>query len=1088
MNKHFLTFGFFLSALISTAQNQWMRYPAISPDGQWIAFSNQGDIFVVSSSGGDARQITQHPAHDYMPVWSPDSKQIAFASDRHGNFDVFLVYVNGGTPQRLTYHSSGDTPYTFSPDGKSVLFLSTRLDDSKSAQFPYGGLGELYQVPANGGRETQYFTVHAEYPSFNASGKLMIFHNRKGYEDPWRKHQTSSVARDLVLYDVAAKQFKTISKLALEHRNPVFVGENEFVFLSEKSGSFNVWQGNAAGEVHQKQLTNFNNHPVRFLSASKNGMLCFGFHGKIYTQTMDGQPKLVAINVKKDRSTNELDYRKVTSASGDFSVSPNGKEIAFVLHGDVFVTSVEYATTKQITKTPEQERNVQFSPDGKALVYASERNRSWNIYETKLTNNKAETFYNAFQFQEQALVENTEETFEPQYSPDGKELAYLSNRTTIKVLNLASKKSRIVMPGHLSYSYADGDQYFTWSPDSKYILAQFFEFDRWSTDIGLFDVASEAKYINLTKSGYGNGNAKFAMDGQMVYYSTDKYGYRSHGSWGSMNDVEAIFLTVDAFNKFTMSEEEYAEYKEQEKARKKEEKSGEENKSTKSKKDDKKSDKDDKEKSDNKEVKPIKIEEQGLMDRRVRLTVHSSFLGDFILNNEATDLYYQARFEKGFDLWQTQLKKKRETKIVKKNSGGSQLIWDKEEKNLFYAANGSLEKLEISGSKTTPIEIEAEMFWNAHAVRAHMFEHAWRQVREKFYLEDLHGVDWVFYKKEYEPLLDDINNGYDFAELLSELLGELNASHTGARYRPQGKPGDDQTAAFGCYVDASFTGNGLKILEIMDKSPLLASGKVKNGVIIEKINGIEIKAGENYYPLLNRLADKRTLIGFYNPTTQERWEEVLKPIAWNEELDMAYDRWVKRCEALVDKLSNGRIGYVHVRGMDSGSFREVFDRALGKLHKKEALIVDTRFNGGGWLHDDLATFLSGKTYMTFEPRGQRNMGGEPIWKWQKPSCVLMSEGNYSDAHLFPAAYQSLGIGKLIGMPVPGTGTAVWWETMIDGATTFGIPQVGMRSVKFDHLVENQTLEPDIRVNLEYNEFIQGIDAQIQRAVEEMLKK
>jgi len=202
---------------------------------------------------------------------------------------------------------------------------------------------------------------------------------------------------------------------------------------------------------------------------------------------------------------------------------------------------------------------------------------------------------------------------------------------------------------------------------------------------------------------------------------------------------------------------------------------------------------------------------------------------------------------------------------------------------------------------------------------------------------------------------------------------------------------------------------------------------------------------------------------------------------------LAYDRWVKRCEALVEKLSGGRVGYVHVRGMDSGSFREVFDRALGKLHLKQALIVDTRFNGGGWLHDDLATFLSGKTYITFEPRGQRNMGGEPIWKWQKPSVVLMSEGNYSDAHLFPAAYQSLGIGKLIGMPVPGTGTAVWWETMIDGETTFGIPQVGMRSVKYDHLVENQTLEPDIKVNLDYNDFVNGKDTQLERAVMEMMK-
>lgn len=1078
-----VTFICSFSITMFFSQSSWMRYPAISPDGLWIAFSNQGDIFVVSSEGGEAKQITQHPAYDYMPVWSPDSKNIAFSSDRQGNFDVFFVAKAGGSPKRLTYHSSNDAPYTFSPDGKQVIFLSTRLDHLNSIQFPYGGLGELYQVPAAGGREKQYLTIHAENPSFSPSGKKMIFHNRKGYEDPWRKHQNSSISRDLVVYEVENKKFKTLSNSMNEHRNPVFIDDDKFVFLSEKSGNFNVWLGSVNGAVHQKQLTDFTKHPVRFLSISKNGKVCFSYHGAIYSGSIDEKPKKVNITLFKDEVKNNKEYRKITTASGDFSVSPNAKEIAFVHSGDVFVTSVEYATTKQITNTPEQERSVHFSPDGKSLVYASERNNSWNIYETKLINANSETFYNAFQFDETALVSDGEETFQPKYSPDGKEVAYLSNRTTIKVINLTSKKNRVVMPGRYSYSYSDGDQYFMWSPDSRYIVAEFFEFDRWSSDVGLFDVNSEAKFINLTQSGYGNGEAKFAMDGQMIYYSTDKFGYRSHGSWGSMRDVEAIFLTVDAYNKFIMTEEEYAEYKEQEKSKKKDVDPNKTEKHTK----EKKVNFSEEDKTEKKEVKPIKIEERGLMDRRVRLTVHSSFLGDFVLNNEATDLYYQARFEKGFDLWQTQLKKKRETKIMKKNSGGSQLIWDKEEKNLFYLAGGALEKIEVSSSKTTGIEIDAETYVDAHQQRVYMFEHAWRQVREKFYLENLHGVDWTMYKLEYRPFLEDINNGYDFAELLSELLGELNASHTGARYRPKAKPGDDQTAAFGCYFDESFEGNGLRILEIMDKSPLLINNKVVAGTIIEKLNGIEIKANENYYPLFNRLDDKRTLVNFYNPTTGERWSEVIKLILWSEELDMAYDRWMKRCEAIVEKLSGGKIGYVHVRGMDSESFRQVFDRALGKLNTKEALIVDTRFNGGGWLHDDLATFLSGKTYMTFEPRGQRNMGGEPIWKWQKPSCVLMSEGNYSDAHLFPAAYQSLGIGKLIGMPVPGTGTAVWWETMIDGATTFGIPQVGMRSVKFDHLVENQNLNPDIQVVLDYSDFINGKDTQLEKAIEELLR-
>jgi C-terminal processing protease CtpA/Prc len=272
----------------------------------------------------------------------------------------------------------------------------------------------------------------------------------------------------------------------------------------------------------------------------------------------------------------------------------------------------------------------------------------------------------------------------------------------------------------------------------------------------------------------------------------------------------------------------------------------------------------------------------------------------------------------------------------------------------------------------------------------------------------------------------------------------------------------------------------------MDKSPLKnPEGKVLDGVIIEKIDGTPIKAGENFWPLLNRKADKKVLISYHNPRNGKRWDEVVEPISAGEENELAYERWVKTREAETERLSDGKIGYVHLRGMDSESFREVFSKALGKHNDKDALVVDTRFNGGGWLHDDLATFLSGEPYMQFEPRGQTNMGGEPIFKWQKPSAVIMGESNYSDAHMFPYTYKFFDIGKLIGMPVPGTGTAVWWEQMMDG-TVFGIPQVGMRDVKTGALLENTQLEPDIRVMNEPAKVRSGSDEQLEATVKHLL--
>jgi C-terminal processing protease CtpA/Prc len=482
----------------------------------------------------------------------------------------------------------------------------------------------------------------------------------------------------------------------------------------------------------------------------------------------------------------------------------------------------------------------------------------------------------------------------------------------------------------------------------------------------------------------------------------------------------------------------------------------------------------------------LKIDFRGLEDRKVKLTIHSSLLGDAAISPDGEKLYYLARFEKGVDLWVTNLRTK-ETKIITKlGDNASNLTLDKDGKKVFVLAEGKPMKIDIEPFKKEAIQINGEMLLDKQAELAYIFGHAWRQVQKKFYVADLHGVDWNYYKKEYSKFLPHVSNNWEFSEMLSEMLGELNASHTGCNYTPDQK-NKDATASLGLVYDERFKGDGLRVADILVKGPFDNSDtKVKKGVVVEKIDNEKITAGVDFFQYLNRKAKQNTLVSFYDPATKARWDEVIKPIALNEERELLYKRWVNKRVQQVDSLSRGKIGYIHVRGMNDPSYRVLFEEALGKHANKESLIVDTRSNGGGWLHDDLVTFLSGKKYMDVVPRGQV-IGFEPQRKWTKTSVVLMGESNYSDAHMFPYAYNSKTIGKTIGMPVPGTGTAVWWEQQIDPTLVFGIPQVGMIGPDGKYLENNQQ-EPDIIVKNRYETLVKGQDEQLMKAVEVLIQQ
>lgn len=1039
----------------------WLRDAAIAPDGSAIAFTYRGDIYTVPAAGGRATALTATPdVYETTPVWSPDSRRIAFASDRNGNFDIYIMDAVGGTPRRLTYNSAAETPEAFSPDGGSVLYSAAIQDPVASALFPTARMTELYSVPADGtARPAQVLATPARFLSWLPDGKRFLYQDVKGFEDEWRKHHTSSVTRDIWLYDATTGKHTNLTARGGEDTQPVAAGE-DFYWLSERDGrTVNVYRAPLADPSRAVAVTDFKTHPVRFLSRADDGTLAFCYDGELYTLAPGATtPAKVTVDVLAD-VTGETDKLAVRSLS-DAAPAPDGKSVALVSRGELFVTSVDYPTTRRISTTAAAEDDPSWAPDGKTVYYTSERDGRYNIYKATMARDAEPDFARATVVDEEPVFKpDTHERTLPRVSPDGTKLAFILDRHKLAVMDLASGRVRELTDGS-TYPERDGRFNYAWSPDSRMIALEVIarKHEPYS-DIALLDVES-GRLTNLTNSGYFDAEPRWVLGGDAIAFASERFGMRNHASWGSMNDVMLVFLNRRAYDRWRLDKEDLELLKQEEKKKP--------------------------EAKEKDAVEPIQVDMDGIDERIVRVTPNSLALRDFAFTEDGETLYLVEETADGARLWKLKTRDADEQRVLTSLDGAMQFMTPDFGKTLFLAGSRAIKKFDPKSDKLTAVSFKATMPLDHAAEREAMFDKMTREEAARFYVEDMHGVDWPAMTAAYRRFLPHISNNYDFAELLSELLGELNVSHTGGRYRPADRSDADRTASLGLLFDMDYTGPGMRVAEVIAGGPMdRADSHIVPGAILESVDGRDITPETDLSRLLTDRAGQRTLVAYHLPSGT-RYEETVRPVGNGKMGDLLYKRWVRSRAAYVDSISGGRLGYVHLESMDDDSFRRMYSDLLGKYNDREGVVVDVRWNGGGRLHEDVEVLLSGQKYFTQEIRGTETCD-MPSRRWNKPSVMVISEACYSNAHGTPWVYKNRGLGQLVGMPVPGTMTSVNWVRMQDPTMIYGIPVIGYR-LPDGSFLENQQLEPDIKVANAPEDIVRGKDAQLDAAVASLLRR
>ena len=1031
--------------------------PSFSPDRSEIVFASGGDIWSVSAKGGEARLLVSNPSTEGRPLLSPDGTRLAFISNRTGNGDIYILTLASGELKRLTYDDGNDQLDAWSRDGKWLYFTSSAHD--------IGGMNDVYRMSAEGGTPMaiaadRYATEYWGAPS--PDGKTVAITARGTTSGQWwrKGHSHLDESEIWLVTPGPTPVYRRLSEGNGGGKDlwAMWSADGQTVyFMSDRSGAENIWKRPTAGGA-AAQVTHFKDGRLLWPQISLDGK-AITFERNFGVWTLDvasGDAKEVPISLRGVAAGPETEHLTLTTGAGDLALSPDGKKIAFVMHGEIFAASAkDGGEAIRVTTARVLDGQIVWAPDSRRIAYASDRDGPWHVY-----------VYDFVTGKEQRLAGGSNTDIQPLFSPDGRSVAFLRDARELHLFDLGANTDRTIAAGRFDRPPFLSEEPFTFAPDGKW-LAYLSSGERGFTNAWVVPSAGgESHEVSFTSNSNG-GYIRWSPDAKYLLQGTSQ---RTETREVLRIDLvpRAPVFHEDQFRGLFPGEGRPARADSTPAAPR-----------------------------DSGAATPrraaiptTEVVFDGIRERATSLPLNID-VGSAAISPDGKTLLVTAGAAGQTNLWTWSLDETASAPPVLKQitstpGGKARTQFSPDGREAWFTENGRVSAVNLDTRAVRTVPVTAELDVDFAQEKMEVFHEAWSYLRDNFFDETMHGANWAALGEEYRARVAGARTRDEMRRLLNLMIGELNASHSGAGGAAASPPYTGRIGATFDRTEYEAAGR-FRISEIVPFSPLALSKDVKVGDYLRAVDGVVLGAKSNLDDQLSYKTGRRVTLAVSSTPDGATHDIAVRPISGGAEKNLLYRAWVESRRAYVAKVSGGKLGYVHMLDMSAQSLAQLYVDLDAENQTREGVVVDVRNNTGGFVNAYALDVFARRGYMTMQSRGELESPARTALgqrSLEKPTILVTNQHSLSDAEDFTEGYRTLKLGKVVGEPTAGWIIYTSNVNLVDG-TSVRLPGTRIRGADGKDM-ELSPRPVDVTVIRPMGEWYSGKDSQLDEAVKQLL--